>query len=75
MRYLENKGIETRPIISGNFINQPAVGLYNLNFGKKKFKNAQMVENLGFFIGLHTNKISNQLADYLSLNLLKIDEI
>ena len=75
LKYLENKGIETRPIISGNFVNQPAIKLYNLNPLKQKFENAQIVENLGFFIGLHTNKITNKLADYISSNLLKIDEI
>ena len=36
--YLEKKGIETRPIISGNFVNQPAIKLYKLNKGNEKFK-------------------------------------
>ena len=73
--YLQKKGIETRPIISGNFINQPAVTLYKLNKKNEKFKNAQIVENLGFFIGLHTKKINSNLADYISSNLLMINEI
>ena len=30
INYLENQGIETRPIISGSFNNQPAAKLYNL---------------------------------------------
>ena len=72
---LERNGIETRPIISGNFINQPAVTLYKLNKKNEKFKNAQIVENLGFFIGLHTKKINSNLADYISSNLLMINEI
>ena len=75
LNYLEKKGIETRPIISGNFINQPAIKLYKLNKNKEKFKNAQMVENLGFFIGLHTKKINSKLAEYISTNLLMINEI
>ena len=40
INYLEKKGIETRPIISGNFANQPAVKLYKLNKSNEKFKNA-----------------------------------
>ena len=75
LNYLEKKGIETRPIISGNFINQPAIKLYKLNKNKEKFKNAQIVENLGFFIGLHTKKINSKLAEYISTNLLMINEI
>ena len=31
LNYLNKNGIETRPIISGNFINQPASKLYKLN--------------------------------------------
>tara|TARA_B100001175_G_C19507150_1_gene641571 strand:- start:482 stop:1678 length:1197 start_codon:yes stop_codon:yes gene_type:complete len=73
--YLEKKGIETRPIISGNFVNQPAIKLYKLNKGNEKFKNAQLVEDLGFFIGLHTKKINSKLANYISANLLMINEL
>ena len=75
LNYLEKKGIETRPIISGNFVNQPAVKLYKLDKNNKKFKNAQVVEDLGFFIGLHTKKIGSKLANYISANLLKINEL
>ena len=69
LEYLSKKGIETRPIISGNFINQPAIKLYGLNKKKYNFKNAQIIENQGFFIGLHTQKISNKLVEYVSKNL------
>ena len=75
LNYLEKKGIETRPIISGNFVNQPAVKLYKLDKNNEKFENAQVVEDLGFFIGLHTKKINSKLADYISANLLKINEL
>ena len=37
LNYLDKKGIETRPIISGAFTNQPATKLYNLNPKKKIF--------------------------------------
>ena len=75
LNYLEKKGIETRPIISGNFVNQPAIKLYKLNKNNKKFKNAQLTEDLGFFIGLHTKKINSRLASYISANLLMINEL
>tara|TARA_B100000787_G_scaffold109277_1_gene81285 strand:+ start:316 stop:1512 length:1197 start_codon:yes stop_codon:yes gene_type:complete len=75
LKYLEEKGIETRPIISGNFVNQPAVKLYKLNKNNEKFKNAQIIEDAGFFIGLHTKKINSKLASYISSNLLMINEL
>ena len=76
LEYLNTKGIETRPIISGNFINQPAIKLYKLDkINKKKFNNAQKVEDLGFFIGLHTKKLTNRICKYIAFHLLKIDEI
>ena len=73
--HLTKCGIENRPILSGNFTNQPATKLYNLNSKKLVFANAQKVENLGFFIGLHTKKISNEIAEYISESLLNIDKM
>jgi len=75
LNHLTKCGVENRPILSGNFTNQPATKLYNLNKKKLVFANAQKVEDLGFFIGLHTQKISNKVAEYISENLLKIGEM
>lgn len=75
LSYLTKKGIENRPIISGNFLNQPAVNLYKLNQNKLNFTNAQKVEDLGFFIGLHTSILSDKLAIYIAEHLLNIDKI
>ena len=73
INFLENSGIETRPIISGNFINQPAIKKFKLNKDNKKFPNAQKVEDTSFFIGLHTNKISDNKLSFLVDKLLKIE--
>ncbi len=62
MLKLEKNGIETRPIISGNFLKQPSVKKYGL-IKKIKYKNADYINNHGFFIGLPFNKIK--------LNILK----
>ena len=75
LNHLTKCGIENRPILSGNFTNQPATELYNLNSKRLVFVNAQKVEDLGFFIGLHTKKISNKIAEYIAKNLLKINEM
>jgi CDP-4-dehydro-6-deoxyglucose reductase, E1 len=72
LKYLEKNKIETRPIISGNFMNQPSVKLYNFK-KKKTFVNAQEIEDRGFFIGLHTEKITDFQLEKLTNCLLKID--
>ena len=75
LNYLDKKGIETRPIISGAFTNQPATKLYNLNPKKKYFKNAQKVQDLGFLIGLHQKKISKENLNLIKECFLNIENI
>ncbi len=58
IKNIENKGVETRPIISGNFIKQPSVKKYKLLSGVK-FLNSDIVNDHGFFIGLPSKKINN----------------
>ena len=57
---LNKLGIDTRPLISGNFANQPAVKLYNLRVGND-LKNADFIDRNSFFIGLH-NTITTKLT-------------
>ena len=75
LNYLKKNMIETRPIISGNFLNQPSIKLYNLNPSHEKFPGSQEIENRGFFIGIHTEKISRSTLNFLTSNLLMINEI
>ena len=69
---LNRHKIETRPIISGNFLNQPSIALYELNKEKKVLKNCQELEDRGFFIGLHTEPISSDRLNHLTKQLLRI---
>jgi CDP-6-deoxy-D-xylo-4-hexulose-3-dehydrase len=75
LNLLNQKGIETRMIISGNFMNHSSVQLYGLNPSKRTFNNAQEIEDRGFFIGLHTESISEETLNYLERNLLMIDKL
>ena len=75
LKFLDDEGVETRPIISGNFVNQPSTKLYKLNKKNEKFPEAQKVENLGFFIGLHTKSIKRETLNKLVNILLKINII
>ena len=56
IKKIEKSGVETRPIISGNFLKQPAIRKYKLN-SKNKMVNADYINSKGFFIGLPTEKI------------------
>ena len=73
--FLKKKGIEARTIISGNFVNQPSVKIYNLNSKNENFQKAQEIENRGFFIGLHPKPVSEETLNYLEKNLLQIDKL
>ena len=74
INFMEKKGLETRPIISGSFVNQPSSKLYNLNPKKLKFKGAQEVEDLGFVIGLNTKKTTNKKINFVVNTLFSIDK-
>jgi len=75
LKFLSKNGVENRPILSGNFLNQPASKLYKLNKKKHYFQNSQKIEDSGFFIGLHTKKLNRSDVNKLTNLLLKIEEI
>ena len=57
---LDKLGIENRPIISGNFLQQPALRKYNISQKSKNFPNANHVHEYGLFVGLK-NKIMSRI--------------
>ncbi len=70
IKKLEKYGVETRPIISGNFLKQPSVKKYKLS-KSTNMKNAELVNNKGFFIGLPTKKIEKKIIKKLVKSLEK----
>jgi CDP-6-deoxy-D-xylo-4-hexulose-3-dehydrase len=68
IRQIEKSGLETRPIVCGNILNQPAIKLFKLNKKEIYLKNCQEIEERGFYIGLNTKKSSLE-------KLKKISEI
>ena len=61
---LEKNGVETRPIISGNFLKQPSVKKYKLN-RKINLNKADYINKYGFFIGLPRKLISKKIINRL----------
>ena len=74
LKYLNNSGVETRPILSGNFLNQQGCKLYNFKYKKSNIKVSQEIEDRGFFIGLPTNDISIGKLNFLTEKLIKIKD-
>ena len=58
IKNLEKNGIETRPIISGNFLKQPAIKKYKIK-NNLNMKNADYVDKHALYIGLPNKKIGN----------------
>jgi len=74
LKFLSSHGIETRPIISGNFLNQKSVKLFNLKPKDKIFPGSQYIDDKGFFIGIHTQQISEKKLNFLTKKLLSISK-
>ena len=74
LKFINSKKIETRPILSGNFNNQPASKLYNISLKNNNFPVSNLIQDTGFFLGIHTKKITLKELNFLSKNLLKIEE-
>ncbi len=71
IKEIERLGVETRPIISGNFLNQPAIKLFKLNNNNNKLINCQEVDDRGFFIGINTKKSPEKILKFVADNLGK----
>ena len=69
IKLIENKGVETRPIISGNFLNQPSIKLFNLNPKKTKLPKCQDIEDRGFFIGVDSKKADKKTLKFVADSL------
>ena len=65
MDKLNNKGVMTRPIISGNFAKQPSIKLYKIKTDYK-LQNADLIDKNAFFLGLHNIKITTKKLKFLT---------
>lgn len=68
--FLSSKGVENRPIISGNFNRQPALELFGIKSNDELF-GADYIHECGFYIGIPCTKVwSDEELNYLSDILL-----
>lgn len=63
---LSARGVENRPVVSGNFARQPGLALYDAAPDWQTLKGAEHIHQRGFFIGLHAGELSPaQLKDFV----------
>jgi CDP-6-deoxy-D-xylo-4-hexulose-3-dehydrase len=59
-RDLMKRGIDTRPIVSGNMALQPAVKMFNVDLSMGPFLGAQIIHERGFFVGCHSKPLDDE---------------
>jgi len=68
---LNKLGIETRPIISGNFTQQKVIKNLMKNISHKEFPKVDIVTNSGFMIGISSIKTNKKIIERLCKDLEK----
>ena len=63
IKILNKEGIETRPIVTGNFLKNPVIKYYNYEV-HNNVDNSEYLDNNGFFVGNHHYPMKEQI-DYL----------
>jgi CDP-6-deoxy-D-xylo-4-hexulose-3-dehydrase len=70
-RDLLKRGIDTRPIISGNMALQPAVKIFNVDLSMGPFAGAQLIHERGFFVGCHSKPLDEERIYQLVTTVLE----
>lgn len=73
MKRLFDKGIDSRPIVTGNFTNQPVFKYLNIPGTQDSayYKNSENIDKHGFFIGLHAYEMKKNEIEILVSILLE----
>jgi CDP-6-deoxy-D-xylo-4-hexulose-3-dehydrase len=64
--YLLSNGIDSRPIISGNFAMQPVYREFGSDIDMRELHGAQDIHNRGIFVGCHTTPLSDEICERFS---------
>jgi CDP-6-deoxy-D-xylo-4-hexulose-3-dehydrase len=70
LAHLTASGVENRPVISGNFTRQPALRDQGIVCTPADYPGAESIDRWGFFIGIHTEVLSDELVGMLAGILL-----
>ena len=72
VNFLENKGIETRPVMAGNMVEQPVTKLLDYKV-VGKLENSEFIMRNSFLIGNHQG-IKQKQREYVIGNIVKFVE-
>lgn len=61
IRTCEWKGIDTRPIVAGNFLNQPVIRYFEKVIEVESYRNAERIDKCGLFFGNDDRDLEPQL--------------
>jgi CDP-6-deoxy-D-xylo-4-hexulose-3-dehydrase len=68
---LDNNGIQSRPIVTGNFVNNEVIKYFDYAISEE-LTNAEIIDKKGFFIGNHHISMKNEIRSvYNLLNTLR----
>jgi CDP-6-deoxy-D-xylo-4-hexulose-3-dehydrase len=73
-RYLSSKGVQNRPIISGNFARQPVFANYGIDLNPEAYPGAEQVHLYSFYIGLPCDRVYHNDEFRNVLDVLLADE-
>lgn len=68
---LLTRGIDTRPIVSGNMAVQPVTKSFNVDLSMGPFTGAQMVHEKGIFVGCYSKILHHERINLLVSNILE----
>lgn len=71
-RLLLERGIDTRPIVSGNMALQPAVRLLDIDLTLGPFDGAQAIHERGIYIGCHARPLEESRIQWLADSVLHV---
>jgi CDP-6-deoxy-D-xylo-4-hexulose-3-dehydrase len=71
-RMLLERGIDTRPIVSGNMALQPAMRLLPVDLSLVPFHGAQRIHERGVYIGCHAKPLEDSRIQWLADSVLQV---
>jgi CDP-4-dehydro-6-deoxyglucose reductase, E1 len=71
-RMLLERGIDTRPIVSGNMALQPALRLLPVDLSLAPFRGTQRIHERGVFIGCHAKPLQESQIQWLADSVLHV---
>ena len=75
LKTLEERGVETRPVLTGNFLSQPALQRISINLqSPESFPVASDISDNAFLIGAH-HDLSDAQVEYLCENLVSVSNL